>query len=146
MPDESAQLPWDELEQVRAEVPWDAIRAIAEAAPAGSDVVHRLFDTYERARKTLLYEPAGGDVWVSAILTLAAPRFDDAQKREVGAFLIEKLIEACEDEDDFVPDVLVAACGAMGPAILPLVLEVCSGERDIEAAWFWLWNLTALAA
>ena len=146
MPDESAQLPWGELGRVRAEVPWDAIRTIAEAAPADNDVVHRLFDTYERARKTLLREATVADLCVTAIFALAATRFDDAQKREVGGFLIEKLIEACEEEDDFIPDTLLAACGALGPAILPLVLDVCSSERDIEAAWLWLWDLTALAA
>ena len=146
MPDESAQLPWDELKPVRAEIPWDAMRTIAEAAPADNDVVHRLFDTYERARITLLREATVADLCVTAIFALAATQFDDAQKRAVGGFLIEKLIEACEEEDDFIPDTLLAACGALGPAILPLVLDVCSSERDIEAAWLWLWDLTALAA
>ncbi len=145
MVDELTKLPWDELQQMEAGIPWPALRTIAEAAPASPDVVLRLFDTYEQTRKRLFTESSATDLCVTAIFALAAPHFDDTQKRRIGRFLIEKLIEAGAEDDDLIADTLVAACGAMGPAVLPLVLDLLESERDIGDAWFWLWDLAVLA-
>jgi len=42
-------------------------------------------------------------------------------------------------------EVLAAACGSMGPVILPVVLDTIAKEPDHEGAWFHLWGLTELA-
>ena len=42
-------------------------------------------------------------------------------------------------------EVLQAAAGAMGPAIVPAVLDAIAKEPDTRGAWLFLWTLTTLA-
>jgi len=60
--------------------------------------------------------------------------------------LVEKLAEAGQEDDDLLMEVFVAACGSMGPVILPAVLDAIAKETDHRGAWFHLWGLTKMAA
>ena len=55
-------------------------------------------------------------------------------------------MEAGYDDADLSLNVLTAACGSMGPVILPAVLDAIENEPDTDGAWFYLWGLTELAA
>ncbi len=142
----ASQLPWDRLQHQEGGIPWPALRTFAEAVVHDTSVVQGLFDLYEQAHKTALTKTNYGDLYVPAIFALAAPKLDDEQRRTVGTFLIDKLVAAGRDDGDLGPEVLTAAAGAMGPAILPALLDAIGAEPDPHGAWLWLWDLTLLAA
>jgi len=140
------QLPWQELWRTQGEIPWLALETFADAVVAEPALADELFKTYEQARGV---EPTGtcyADLYVPAIFALAAPRLDEDRRRAIGEFLVKKLAEAGEDDDDVMMEVLTGASGSMGPVIVLAVLDAIAGESDTEGAWFHLWNLTTLAA
>ncbi|HPC95750.1 MAG TPA: SEC-C metal-binding domain-containing protein [Sedimentisphaerales bacterium] len=143
---DSSQLPWDALRHKDGDIPWDALRTFAETLVHDPNVVGGLFDLYAEAHETAWKDVSYGDLYVPAIFTLAAPNLDDEQRRRIGIFLIDKLVLAGREADEFALEVLTAAAGAMGPAILPDVLDAIEREADAEGAWLFLWNLTLLAA
>jgi len=71
---------------------------------------------------------------VPAIFALAAPKLDDRKRCYVAGFLLEKLSEAGQQDDDLLMEVLQAACGSLGPVILPQVLDTISKEKDTFGA------------
>ncbi len=143
---DSSQLPWDTLRHKEGDIPWDALRTFAETLVHDPKVVGGLFDLYAETHETAWKDVSYGDLYVPAIFTLAAPHLDDDQRRRISVFLIDKLVLAGREEDEFALEVLTAAAGAMGPAILPHVLDAIEREADAEGAWLFLWSLTLLAA
>jgi hypothetical protein len=140
------QLPWQELWRAQGEIPWLALETFADAVVAEPGLADELFKTYEQARGV---EPTGtcyADLYVPAIFALAAPRLDEDRRRIIGEFLVKKLAEAGEDDDDVMMEVLTGASGSTGPVIVLAVLDAIAAESGAEGAWFHLWNLTALAA
>jgi hypothetical protein len=143
---ESSQLPWDELRRTDATIPWPALRTFADALVTGGQLAHELFEVYDEAYEAEYDQPRYTDFYVAAIFALAAPRLDDERRREIGSFLIERLVWAGEDDADVSLEVLLAATGTMGPAIVPAVLDAIANEPDTRGAWVFLWDLTKLAA
>ncbi len=141
-----SELPWDTLRHKKGDIPWLALRTFADAAVNDADVVQGLFDLYTQSHAAALTKTCYGDLYVPAIFALAAPKLDDEQRRRIGAFLIDELVAAGRDDDDLGLEKLMASVGAMGPVILPDVLEAIDGEDNPHGAWLYLWDLTLLAA
>ena len=138
------QLPWDALRHKEGEIPWDALRTFAETVAHDPDVVGGLFDLYAETHETTRHDISYGDLYVPAIFALAAPNIDDEQRRRIGAFLLDMLVAAGREDDEIGLEVLTVAAGAMGPAILPNVLDAIDAETDPHGAWLFLWSLTLL--
>jgi len=148
MTDRFSQLPWEDLRRMDGDLPWSALETFAEAVVAEPELAQELFAEYDRAWRAVDV-PTYIDLYVPAIFTLAAPRLSNEQRREIGGFLVDKLIEAGIEEAEVAEECLVKAAGAMGPAILPKVLDTLDsmpeGTKD-AVAWSMCWSLTALAA
>jgi hypothetical protein len=143
--DESLQSLWDELYRSETDIPWSVIEALADAVAAEPDLTDKLLHAYDEAREIVLDTASYVHLYVPAILALAAPKLDARRRREIGESLIARLVEAGEQDDHLMMEVLIAAAGAMGPAILPLVFGVVIDEGVSSGAWGQLWGLTKLA-
>jgi hypothetical protein len=113
-------------------------------------VAKELFAEYEKAWQAVDV-PTYIDLYVPAIFALAAPRLDHQQRREIGSWLVDRLIEAGLEEAELAEEGLLSAAGAMGPGILPKVLDTLEDMPQDESddgpdAWSQCWSLTALAA
>jgi len=117
----------------------------AEALVSEPDLIDPLFNAYDEAREAVHERTCYVHLYVPAILALAAPKLDDRHRLEIAESLIARLVEASERDDHLMMEVLVAACGAMGPVILPLVFGVVIDETASSSAWDQLWGLTKLA-
>ena len=146
MDDRFSQLPWAQLWQTQGELPWSVLETFAGAVAAEPPLAEELFKTYEQAREVSLNKTCYADLYVPAIFALAAPQFDEDRRRKIGEFLVKKLAEAGQDDDDMMMEILTGASGSMGPAIVPAVLDAIAAEPDSHGAWFHLWGLTGLAA
>jgi hypothetical protein len=149
MTDLSRPLPWEELRRTEGDLPWAALETFAEAVVSDRDVARQLFAEYEKAWQAVDV-PTYMDLYVPAIFTLAAPRLSDEQRREIGSWLVDKLIEAGYEEADLAEEALLSAAGAMGPVILPKLLDTLEGMPpddgdDSSEAWSQCWSLTTLA-
>lgn len=145
MNDESLQSLWDALCRSEMDIPWSAMEALAEALAGDPELTEKLFRAYDESRQADLDAAGYVPLYVPAIFALAASRLDGHRRREIGEFLIARLVEAGEQDDHLMMEVLVAASGAMGPAILPLVFGVVIDEPISSGAWSQLWGLTKLA-
>jgi hypothetical protein len=148
--DKSLQLPWEDLRRVEGDLPWTALETFANAISADPDIAGALFAEYDRAWQAV-DEPTYIDLYVPAIFALAVPKLKDEQRREIGGFLVDRLIEAGLEEAELTEEALLAAAGSLGPIILPKVLDALESmpedNNDDEAdAWSRCWSLTALAA
>lgn len=146
MNDESVQLLWHALQSTESDIPWSAMEGFAEALAAEPGLIDSLLNAYDQAREAVHERACYVHLYVPAILAMAAPKLDDRQRLEIGEWLIARLVEAGEQDDHLMTEVLVAACGAMGPVILPLVFGVVIDEAASSSAWDHLWGLTKLAA
>jgi hypothetical protein len=145
MSGELSQLPWDQLQRSAGGIPWPALHALANAVAADAGVAPKLFEVYDRAYEESSRQPTYADFYVAAIFALAAPKLDDERRREIGAFLVERMVRAGRDDMDISLEALEAAAGTIGPVLLPAVLDAIEREPDAYGAWFHLWGLTALA-
>ena len=145
MKGELSQLPWDQLQHTADGIPWAVLHTFADAVVTDPGATERLFEVYDQAYKEAEEQPTYGDFYVAAIFALAAPRLDEPHRREIGVFLVEKLVQAGRDGADVSLEVLQAAAGTMGPAIVPAVLDAIAKEPDTLGAWLFLWTLTTLA-
>ncbi len=145
MNDESLQSLWDALHRSEVDIPWSALEAVADALVAKPDLMNELIQAYDEARETVLDRVCYAHLYVPAIFALAAPKLDDRCRQEIGESLIARLVEAGEQDDHLMMEILLAASGTMGPVILPLVFGVVIDETASSAAWDELWRLTKLA-
>jgi uncharacterized protein YchJ len=146
MDGKSTQLPWEALQHAEGDIPWPALYNFAAAIVADPLVVDKLIDLYEQAVDSDYGQEHYEEFYIPAIFALAAPQLSDERRSEIGAFLVQKLAEAGHNDGDLLMEVLVAACGSMGPVVLPTVLETIAKELDHRGAWFHLWGLMELAA
>lgn len=146
MNDESVQLLWDALQRVEGDIPWSAMGGLADALATEPDLIDELFSAYDQARESVHDRACYVHLYVPTIFALAAPKLDEQRRQEIGESLIARLVEAGEQDDHLMMEILVAACGAMGPVVLPLVFGVVIDEAASSAAWDQLWGLTKLAA
>jgi len=146
MDGKSTQLPWEALQHQEGSIPWPALREFADAVVTDPAVVDELVSLYEQVFNSAYDRICYADIYVPAIFALAAPRLNEDRRRQIGTLLVEKLAEAGREDADLLMEVLLAACGSMGPVILPAVLDAIAKEPDMEGAWFHLWGLTELAA
>lgn len=146
MEDKTAQLPWEALKHTEGDIPWSALYKFAAEVVVDPSVVDALIELYEQALESGYDNEHYEEFYVPAIFALAAPQLSDERRSEIGAFLVEKLAEAGWEDADISMEVLMAACGSMGPLILPAVLDTIAKEPDHEGAWFHLWGLTKMAA
>ncbi|MGE5295834.1 MAG: hypothetical protein ACM3VT_13490 [Solirubrobacterales bacterium] len=145
MNDESVQLLWDALQSNEGDIPWSAMGTFADALAAEPGLIDSLLNAYDEAREAVHERACYVHLYVPAIFAMAAPKLNDRQRQEIGESLIARLVEAGEQDDHLMTEVLVAACGAMGPVILPLVFGVVIDEAASSDAWDHLWGLTKLA-
>ena len=146
MEDKLTQLPWEALKHTEGDIPWSALYKFAAEVVVDPSVVDALIELYEQALESGYDNEHYEEFYVPAIFALAAPQLSDERRSEIGAFLVEKLADAGREDADISMEVLMAACGSMGPVILPAVLDAMIKEPDKEGAWFHLWGLTELAA
>ena len=146
MTGESAQLPWDQLQDTEDRIPWPALYAFADSVVTDPGLVPELFEVYDRAYEGAPDHPTRADFYVAAVFALAAPRLNDEQRSAIGALLVDRLVQAGRDDADVSLEVMLAAAGTMGPVIVPAVLEAIAKEPDTYGAWLFLWDLTVLAA
>lgn len=144
MDGQSPNLPWDALWERASEIPWAALNAFADAVVADARVVDELLEAYDESVRKHEVEECYADLYVPAVFAMAAPRLSDDRRVRIGESLIDRLVEAGRVHDELDEDALVVACGSMGPAILPAVLDAIERESDLAGAWFDLWNLTEL--
>ncbi len=145
MDDYSPSLPWDQITHTQDAIPWSAMQTFADALTADRGLIPPLIKAYDRTCEAASEEIDYSDFYVAGIFALAAPRLDDETRREIGSLLIERLVQAGRDDADLSMEVLMAAAGAMGPAVLPAVLDAIAAEPDTRGAWLFLWSLTILA-
>ncbi len=143
---ELSALPWAELERTTADIPWPALRTLAEAVATDPEAARKLFAVFDRAYEGAVDQDTYADLYVPAIFALAAPGLDDEKRREIGSWLVAKMVRAARDDADLTLEALENAAGTMGPVILPAVLDAIASEPDMYGAWFHLWGLTVLAA
>lgn len=143
---EAMELPWEALKHSQGDIPLSALAQFAAAVVRDRSLTDALMDLYEKAYETESDQPHFEEFYVPAIFALAAPQLSDQRRREIGEILINKLVEAGRDDAEVSLEVLMAACGYMGPAILPAVLAAIKDEPDTDGAWIHLWGLTELAA
>ncbi len=146
MEDKTAQLPWAALRQTEGDIPWSALYKFAAAVVNNQSITDALIELYEQALESGYDNEHYEEFYIPAIFALAAPQLSDEVRSEIGAFLVEKLAEAGYEDDDLLMEVLAAACGSMGPVILPVVLDTIAAEPNREGAWYHLWGLTEMAA
>ena len=146
MENRSTELPWEALRHTEGGIPWSALSEFGAAVVRERSLTDDLFELYEQAYESECDHAHYEEYYVPAIFALAAPQLSDERRREIGSFLIEKLSEAGYDSAEISMEVLTAACGSMGPVILPAVLDAIENEPDMDGAWFHLWGLTELAA
>ncbi len=146
MEDKLTQLPWEALKHTEGDIPWSALYKFAAEVVVDPSVVDALIELYEQALESGYDNEHYEEFYVPAIFALAAPQLSDERRSEIGDFLVEKLADAGREDADISMEVLMAACGSMGPVILPAVLDAMIKEPDKEGAWFYLWGLTELAA
>lgn len=142
----AAQLPWGSLTHAEGDIPWPALYKFAAAVVNDKSVADELFDLYEHALDAAYERPCYADLYVPAIFALAAPRLTTDRRRAIGGLSLEKLDEAGRRDADLLIEAWTAACGCMGPVILPMVLQTIAKQADHRGAWFHLWGLTELAA
>jgi hypothetical protein len=145
MEDKTTQLPWAALKQTEADIPWPALYEFAAAVVNDQSVTDALIELYDQALETGCDHEHYEEFYIPAIFALAAPQLSDRRRCEIGAFLVEELSDAGHEDDDLLMEVLAAACGSMGPVILPAVLDTIAKEPNREGAWFHLWGLTEMA-
>lgn len=146
MGDKTTQLPWEALEHTEGVIPWPELSEFAAAVVRDRSLTDELVELYEQAYESECDHERYEEYYVPAIFALAAPQLSDERRREIGAYLIEKLAESGYDDAEISMEVLAAACGSMGPVILPAVLDAIENEPDMKGAWLHLWGLTELAA
>lgn len=139
-------LPWESLEHTEGDIPWPVLDTFADAVAADPSLVEDLVGVYEDSLIEAEESRSYGMFYVPAVLALAAPRLDDGAGCDVGTFLLGALSEAAREDDDLLMEVLMGACGALGPTVLPLVLDAIEQEPNTSGAWFYLWGLMGLAA
>jgi hypothetical protein len=142
---ESSQLPWDQLQDAAGGVPWPALRTFADALATDGQLAAKLFEVYDRGYEEVRDRLTCADLYVTGIFALAAPLLDQERRREIGAFLVAKLVQAGRDDADVSLEVVEAAAGTMGPVIVPAVLDAIAQEPDTLGAWVFLWSLAKLA-
>lgn len=146
MEDKTAQLPWAALKQTEGDIPWLALYEFAAAVVNNQSNIDALIELYEQALESGYDNEHYEEFYIPAIFALAAPQLSDEVRSEIGAFLVEELSNAGQEDSDLLMEVLTAACGSMGPVILPVVLDTIATEPNREGAWFHLWGLTEMAA
>ncbi|MBN1974370.1 MAG: SEC-C domain-containing protein [Sedimentisphaerales bacterium] len=145
MNDIESQLPWESLKHTDGDIPWLALEEFANSLTIDWSVSQTLMKVYEDAWNAWPDYKGYEDLYIPAIFALAASNLNDEKRSEIGKFLLEKLSQAGQDNADISMEVLMAACGSMGPVILPDVLDIIRKEPNQNGAWFQLWGLTELA-
>ena len=143
--DRQHPLPWQALAATEGDIPWEAIFAFSDALEADPGLWRQLAKRYDAV--TLFRTDYRGfeDLYIPAIFAQAAPQLDQETRLEISPFLLEKLSEAGYEDSDIRLEVLSAACGSLGPVILPQVMEFIDCEEDTDGAWVFLWSLLRLA-
>lgn len=143
---ESPKIPWEALLHTEGNIPWPALEASADALAADPMLLDRLTDRYDE----FMTDPGARNsyecLYIPAILAMAAPRMDDATRRRAADWLVEALLDAEDDLDEYQLAVIEAACGAVGPAALTAVLDSLPAPMRPEEVTIGQWGLLGLAA
>ena len=94
------ELPWDTLRATTGELPWPALNQFADGLLENPALIHDLGELYDEARAVCAETPTFADLYVAAILALAAPRLNEERRHELAPFIVQKLIDAGQADDD----------------------------------------------
>ena len=145
MDDEKLKSLWQQLQHTEGSIPWPALDEFAKILaeePAIWKTLAKRYNELALSREGYLgYEP----LYIPAIFARAAPSLNQETILEITPFLVEKLCEAGFDDDDVQLEVFSAACGSMGPVIIPTVIDFLYKEEHTYGAWVFLWGLLRLA-
>ena len=139
-------LPWEALKHTEGPIPWPAIRQFAEGLGTDSQLLEPLLDIFDQTLEDPYSQGTFEDLYVPAIIALAAPRLSELARKHAARILIDALIIAYEHDDEVFMEALSATCGALGPeAVLPAVLEAMPSDYQPWLASFGLWHMMHLA-
>ena len=136
---------WIELQHTQGPIPWPAINQFANALVENPPTWKSLAKRYNKIALYGVDYCGYEELYIPAIFAKAAPRLSKETILEISPFLVEKLCEAGFDDNDILLEAFSAACGSMGVAILPTVLDFIVKEDDTLGAWVFLWGLLRLA-
>jgi len=139
------ELPWDAIRRTDGPIPWSELREFASRLADDPSLLDSLRGEYERAYERSDQE-VYADLYVAAIVAMAAPKVGEDVKRRFGRFLLEKLLQTSDDWNHTRSEALTSACGAVGAAILPQVMDAIEDTPPETSKWMNLWSLLRLAA
>ena len=146
MTEDVASLPWQDLKHTEGEIPWPLLERFADALAADDTVLPRLQEVFGAFMVEPYERPSYECLYVPAIIGMAAPRLSDAVRRKAAEFLVTELVDAGQQDDDVLVEMLEVACGALGPPILPVVLDAMPPTFRPWEVTLNLWSLAAMAA
>jgi hypothetical protein len=114
------ELPRDAVLKGMPEIPWDAMNTLAEALPGNTALLEELTESFETARRSGDYYTV---LYVAGIFVMAGPRLNTPSAGKAGDFFVAQFLDKDTFEDDLMFDLLIETCCALGPAILPRVLD-----------------------
>jgi hypothetical protein len=141
-----SSLPWEVLKHTEGGIPWPALETFADALAADESVFGGLTNLFDEFMAEPYERPTYEGLYVPAIFAMAAPRITGALRERAAEFFVPALMEAEENEDDVLIEMLEAACGALGPSVLPAVLRFMPPTFRPWEVTLGLWALTTLAA
>lgn len=137
------EVPWDALLKGMPDIPWDAMEEFADALPGNDALLDQLTEVFGESR-------SNGDYYtvlhVVGIFVMAGPRLNTPSARKAGDFFVAQFLDQDTFDDDLMFDLLIETCCALGPAILPSVLERLENTDYRSADHYRLMHLGHVAA
>ncbi len=138
-------LPWDVLKQTHGDIPRSEIQQFADALAADSKLLAPLMELFDGAMDEPYADGRFLCVYIPAIIALAAPGFDEKTRAMAAEWLVDSLIEVCEEEYDMLQELLTFACGRLGPAVvLPIAMRLMPADFMPWSVSRGLWHLMTL--
>jgi len=143
-------LPWSALTLSDPDIPWESLRALAAAAAESADVRKRLQREYNEitARfraKAPFVEPDLRDLGVSAVFALAAEKMDEAVRHECAVYLLQKIYEAGEADDEFSLEVLPTVLRGFGTSVVRPTIDMIEEQGIGADCWLYVLRLLGFA-
>jgi hypothetical protein len=141
------KIDWAKLRHTEGDTPWDAIDEAVAAIVAEPS----RWEELARAGRAALDDEDATDyfgLYAPIILGLAAVQLPDepaGQRHKIADFLLDELVVLGREGYDVSSGEYEYACGRMGPAILPQVLQRIKASPPGAEPDFGLWALLCLA-
>src|SRR2546421_582073 len=122
-------LPWNSLKLTDSKIPWNDLRRLADAAATDDATREKLL----RELQHHLDRRYGGvessyheqiDLAVPAVVAMAAERLSADGRRQAAESLLHALYRAGNEDDDFMLELIPAAAGRLGTAVIDPALKL----------------------